>query len=234
MNSTKNKRGTIERALHFIFQLIGYLLLGIIISLLVTGVFLILCGEKTTCLKLQGLIQYQQNWLQHYLDHQTRGYSFVQFIENTVNDIQSFRIQSQHTNPITLLNLQSAHLSFQQYIQFLYGRGITFFSDFLLSSQLCLLRIATFYLFWRLFLLFIVTGFIDGITQRHLRRIRGGRESTLLYHSANAFFKAILFVSLVIDISLPFAVNPEIILLPTAAGLMLSVFLTAKMFKKYL
>jgi integrating conjugative element membrane protein (TIGR03747 family) len=234
MNSTNTKRGIIQRIFHFILQFIGYLFLAMIISLLVTGIFLILCGEKVACLKLQTLIQYQQNWLQQYFAHETRECSFVQFIENTINYIQSFRTHSQYTNPITFFNLESARHSFQESLRFLYLRGITFFSDFLLSIELCLLRIATLYLFWPLFLLFIAIGFIDGITQRHLRKIRGGRESTLLYHTAHSLFKPILFVSLVMDISLPFSINPEIILLPAGVGLMFSVFLATKMFKKYL
>jgi integrating conjugative element membrane protein (TIGR03747 family) len=85
-----------------------------------------------------------------------------------------------------------------------------------------------------LFLLAVLTGFVDGLMRRDLRKFGAGRESSFVYHSAKRAVPSLLFVPCILYLSLPFSLNPLVILLPCAVILGATVAITASTFKKYL
>lgn len=107
-------------------------------------------------------------------------------------------------------------------------------SLFLLVTKLTLLRLIAIILFLPIFVLVGCLGFMDGLIQRDLRRLSGGRESALLYHRARSALIPLLFWSGFLYLVLPFNLNPNQLLLPFALCFAFAVWLTAKMFKKYL
>jgi integrating conjugative element membrane protein (TIGR03747 family) len=85
-----------------------------------------------------------------------------------------------------------------------------------------------------LFLLVMLTGFVDGLMRRDLRKFGAGRESSFVYHRAKRAVTPLLVVPWIIYLSLPFSLNPLAILIPCAAMLGVTTAITAATFKKYL
>ncbi len=103
-----------------------------------------------------------------------------------------------------------------------------------LTTAMVTLRFITVLLFLPVYGLLGFTGLIDGLVQRDLRRFGGGRESALLYHRAKFYGTACLQWGLFLYLILPFAIQPEHLLLPFAILFGFAIAVTAKTFKKYL
>ncbi|AUG07801.1 TIGR03747 family integrating conjugative element membrane protein [Pseudomonas sp. S09G 359] len=85
-----------------------------------------------------------------------------------------------------------------------------------------------------LFLLATLTGFVDGLMRRDLRKFGAGRESSFVYHRAKRAVLPLLIVPWIIYLSLPFSLNPMAIFLPCAVMLGATTAITAATFKKYI
>ncbi|SET64905.1 integrating conjugative element membrane protein, PFL_4697 family [Pseudomonas sp. NFR09] len=85
-----------------------------------------------------------------------------------------------------------------------------------------------------LFLLSLLTGVVDGLMRRDLRKFGSGLESSFVYHRAKRAVLPLLIVPWVIYLSLPFSLNPMTIFMPCAVILGTTTAITAATFKKYL
>ncbi|GHU04878.1 hypothetical protein FACS1894158_06150 [Betaproteobacteria bacterium] len=85
-----------------------------------------------------------------------------------------------------------------------------------------------------LFLLAALTGLVDGLVRRDVRRFGAGRESGFVYHRARASLAPLSVLPWVTYLALPVSVPPLFILLPGAVVLGGVVCLSAATFKKYL
>ncbi|CAM3802509.1 TIGR03747 family integrating conjugative element membrane protein [Avibacterium endocarditidis] len=85
-----------------------------------------------------------------------------------------------------------------------------------------------------LFILVALVGLVDGLVQRDLRRFGIGRESAFKYHHAKKSVGPVMLIAWVIYLSIPFAIHPNMILIPGAVLFGLMISLTASNFKKYL
>jgi integrating conjugative element membrane protein (TIGR03747 family) len=110
--------------------------------------------------------------------------------------------------------------------------------DYLLATLFTVftfvVRLTVLVLAMPLFLLAVVTGTVDGLMRRDLRKFGAGRESSFIYHRAKRTLLPLMLSPWVIYLSLPFSVNPIWVLLPCAALLGWMVAITAATFKKYL
>ena len=97
-----------------------------------------------------------------------------------------------------------------------------------------LLRLLVLVLTLPLFALAALTGLVDGLVRRDLRRFYAERESGFLYHRARATILPLAVLPWVTYLALPVSVHPLWILLPAAATLGMAMDLTAGSFKKYL
>jgi integrating conjugative element membrane protein (TIGR03747 family) len=100
---------------------------------------------------------------------------------------------------------------------------------FIFVVRLTILVLAT-----PLFLLTMLTGFVDGLMRRDLRKFGAGRESSFVYHRAKRAVIPLLIVPWIIYLSLPFSLNPMAVFLPCAVMLGITTAVTATTFKKYL
>ncbi|MBR0129190.1 MAG: DUF4400 domain-containing protein, partial [Neisseriaceae bacterium] len=71
---------------------------------------------------------------------------------------------------------------------------------------------AAIYIFYSLLLGII--ALIDGLNARKIRQANAGRESASLYHRAKYLRTGILFSSIFLYLTLPFAINPQWLMLP--------------------
>lgn len=85
-----------------------------------------------------------------------------------------------------------------------------------------------------LFVLTALVGIIDGLVRRDIRRYGCGYESGFIYHHAKRTVLPIFFLTWIIYLSLPFSMNPSLILLPAASIFGCVITLSVGTFKKYL
>ncbi|MBK4999992.1 TIGR03747 family integrating conjugative element membrane protein [Pseudomonas sp. S31] len=95
-------------------------------------------------------------------------------------------------------------------------------------------RLAVLTLAMPLFLLAVITGAVDGLMRRDLRKFSADRESSFVYHRAKRTLLPLMVSPWVVYLSLPTSINPNWVLLPCAALLGWMVAITATTFKKYL
>lgn len=101
-------------------------------------------------------------------------------------------------------------------------------------AMIFLIRVMILVLSVPLFVLVALVALVDGMVRRDLRRYGAGYESSFLYHHAKRFVKPVVFIPCVLYLSAPFAVYPNLILLPAALLMGVAVSVTMGSFKKYL
>ena len=100
------------------------------------------------------------------------------------------------------------------------------FTVFTFVVRLTVLTLAT-----PLFLLAVVTGLVDGLMRRDLRKFGADRESSFVYHRAKRTLLPLMVSPWVIYLSLPWSLSPNWVLLPCSALLGFMVALTVSTFK---
>lgn len=100
--------------------------------------------------------------------------------------------------------------------------------------QLFTVRLMVIALSLPIFALIGIAALVDGLVQRDLRRLGGGIERGLLYHSAKGYLKPMLILPAFVYLAVPAPIHPNLIFMPAAALFGLAIFITAATFKKYL
>lgn len=85
-----------------------------------------------------------------------------------------------------------------------------------------------------LFVLAAVTGVVDGLVRRDIRRFGSGYESGFVYHHAKHLVMPVFYLAWMVYLTLPFSVPPFVVLLPAAFLFGLSLSITVGTFKKYI
>ncbi|MEY0489118.1 TIGR03747 family integrating conjugative element membrane protein [Proteus terrae] len=100
--------------------------------------------------------------------------------------------------------------------------------------QIVMMRVTILVLSIPLFILVIMVGIVDGLVRRDLRRYGAAYESSFLYHHAKRIIKPAIYIPCVLYLSLPFAVYPNLLLLPSILLIGFAISVTVRSFKKYL
>jgi len=100
-------------------------------------------------------------------------------------------------------------------------------------AQTFVIRLALIVFSLPVFLLAGLIGAVDGLVERDLRRWGGGRESSNVFNLAKRSVVPAFVGACVIYISLPFSIDPVIVLLPFALALGLAVRISFERLKKY-
>jgi len=132
------------------------------------------------------------------------------------------------------LKLLSHETSLQGQLAQAYGLVQDYLLAALFTVFTFVVRLAVLTLATPLFMLSVITGAIDGLMRRDLRKFGAGRESSFVYHRAKRLLLPLMVSPWVIYLTLPLSVNPIWVLLPCAAVLGWMVAITAATFKKYL
>ncbi|MEQ4973901.1 TIGR03747 family integrating conjugative element membrane protein [Enterobacter cloacae] len=96
------------------------------------------------------------------------------------------------------------------------------------------IRVMILFLSLPLFGLVIITGIVEGLVRRDLRRYGAGYESSFVYHHAKRFIKPALYGPCMLYLAWPTAIWPNLLLLPAALLLGGVLALVTASFKKYL
>ncbi|HEK0788403.1 TPA: TIGR03747 family integrating conjugative element membrane protein [Proteus mirabilis] len=100
--------------------------------------------------------------------------------------------------------------------------------------QIVMMRVTILVLSIPLFILVIIVSVVDGLVRRDLRRYGAAYESSFLYHHAKRIIKPAIYIPCVLYLSLPFAVYPNLLLLPSILLIGFAISVTVGSFKKYL
>lgn len=84
-----------------------------------------------------------------------------------------------------------------------------------------------------LFLLSLIVGFVDGLVQRDIRKFKGARESTLLFHKIKRSGTALFFLPLFAYFAWLSPVSPAWFFVPMAVALGFWLTFSVRFFKKY-
>ncbi|MBC3478061.1 TIGR03747 family integrating conjugative element membrane protein [Pseudomonas taiwanensis] len=132
------------------------------------------------------------------------------------------------------LKLLSREASLQGQLAQTYVAGQDYLLAALFTIFTFVVRLAVLTLATPLFLLAVLTGLVDGLMRRDLRKFGADRESSFIYHRAKRTLLPLIISPWVIYLSLPWSLNPNWVLLPCASLLGFMVAITSTTFKKYL
>lgn len=114
-----------------------------------------------------------------------------------------------------------------------YRKSLPYLEAATIVTQTFVIRLALILFSLPVFLLAAMVGAVDGLVERDLRRWGGGRESSNVFNLAKRSVVPAFVGACVIYISLPFSINPALVLLPFALLLGLAVRISFERLKKY-
>ena len=227
--------GLIVSAIDLVLRIIGLLIASLLFSILIEFTGLLLFWDDQGWRHSQAMLTSELGWLsEHFkasLIIQQPGQTIVQlldFLNKWMLVKTGFADFAQQARVSGLGN------GFWSWINQLYVS----IEDFVLAAVYVtftfVVRLTILVLATPLFLLASLTGFVDGLMRRDLRKFGAGRESSFVYHRAKRAVMPLLIVPWIIYLSLPFSLNPMAIFLPCAVMLSVTTAITAATFKKYI
>ncbi|WP_338495791.1 TIGR03747 family integrating conjugative element membrane protein [Pseudomonas sp. WP18] len=227
--------GLIVSAIRLFLRVIGVLIASLLFSVLIEFAGLLLFWEDQGWRHSQAMLTSELGWLSEHFKSsliiQQPGQTIIRWLDlldqwllvktGFADFAQQARVSSQGNGYWSWLN--------QLYV------GV---EDFVLAAMYAaftfMVRLTILLLVTPLFLLAALTGFVDGLMRRDLRKFGAGRESSFVYHRAKRAMVPMLLTPWVLYLSLPFSLNPIAVFLPFATLLAVTTAITAATFKKYL
>lgn len=227
--------GVIVSAIGLIFRIIGLLIASLLFSILIEFAGLLLLWGDQGWRHSQAMLTSELSWLSEHFKSslilQQPGPTIVQLLDflnqwllvktGFADFAQQARVSSQGNGFWSWIN--QLYVSIEDFVL------AAVYVTFTFTVRLTILVLAI-----PLFLLATLTGFVDGLMRRDLRKFGAGRESSFVYHRAKRAVIPLLVVPWAIYLSLPFSLNPMVVFLPCAVMLGVAMAITAATFKKYL
>ncbi len=149
------------------------------------------------------------------------------FIDSGFNNwLQSFRLKNQQgTGILPALNGSGATLAnwLGEYLQATVWVTLIFF-----------IRVQILFLSLPLFGLVAITGIVEGLVRRDLRRYGAGYDSSFVYHHAKRLIKPALYGPCMLYLAWPTAVWTNLLIVPSALLIGGVLTIVTSTFKKYL
>ena len=101
-------------------------------------------------------------------------------------------------------------------------------------TQLFMIRLGILVFSLPVYVLMGIVGLTSGLTMRDIRRWSAGREFGRVYHQAKAIAPKALIAAWFLYLSVPIAIHPNVIILPSALLFGVNVTVVAAAYKKYL
>lgn len=227
--------GLIISAISLVLRIIGLLIASLLFSILIEFAGLLLFWGDQGWRHSQAMLNSELGWLSEHFKSsiiiQQPGQTIVQVLD-FLN--QWLLVKTGFADFARQARVSSQGNSFWSWTNQLYVS----IEDFVLAAvyvtftfvvRLLILVLAT-----PLFLLATLTGFVDGLMRRDLRKFGAGRESSFVYHRAKRAVMPLLVVPWIIYLSLPITLNPMAVFIPCAVLLGAVMTITATTFKKYI
>lgn len=227
--------GLITLPLRFIGVLLGSLLLCLLIELIGLHLF----WPEQSWRHAQGMMNFE---LQQLSSHFTRSvvvqepgrsaYWLVSWLH------QSLLLDSGLLDWLMRMNEQAKAAGTTRGFNASLAQAVVYLERYVLAAFYTMvtfgLRLLVLTMTLPLFALAALTGLVDGLVRRDLRRFNAGRESGFVYHRARATILPLAVLPWVTYLALPVSVHPLWVLLPAAGMLGVAVDVTVGSFKKHL
>ncbi|MBW4793203.1 TIGR03747 family integrating conjugative element membrane protein [Pseudomonas tolaasii] len=227
--------GLIVSVISLVLRIIGLLIASLLFSIFIEFAGLLLFWSDQGWRHSQAMLSSELGWLSEHFKSslilQQPGQTIVQWLDflnqwlliktGFADFAQQVRASRQNNGFWAWSN--QLYMSIEDFVL------VAVYVTFTFVVRVTILVLAT-----PLFLLAALTGFVDGLMRRDLRKFGAGRESSFVYHRAKRAVIPLLIVPWVIYLSLPFSLNPTAVFLPCAVMLGITTAITATTFKKYL
>ncbi|MGF6391498.1 TIGR03747 family integrating conjugative element membrane protein [Pseudomonas plecoglossicida] len=231
----KRRPGFILGTLELCLQLLGLLFASLIFSVILEFVGMLWFWPDQGWHHSHAMWLSEQGWLS---DHFKNSLLVKEPAQATAKVLQHLNewvvVRSGWAQSDTQLKLLSHEMS----VQGQFAKVYVVMQDYLLAALFTVftfvVRLTVLTLAMPLFVLAVITGAVDGLMRRDLRKFSADRESSFVYHRAKRTLLPLMVSPWVIYLSLPTSINPNWVLLPCAALLGWMVAITATTFKKYL
>ena len=227
--------GLIISAISLVLRIIGLLIASLLFSILIEFAGLLLFWGDQGWRHSQAMLTSELEWLSEHFKSSLILQQPEQAIVHWLDVLnQWLLVKTGFANFALQARVSSLGDGFWSWTNQLYVS----IEDFVLAAVYVtftyVVRLTILVLATPLFLLAMLTGFVDGLMRRDLRKFGAGRESSFVYHRAKRAVTPLLIVPWIIYLSLPFSLNPLVIFVPCAAMLGVTTAITAATFKKYL
>jgi integrating conjugative element membrane protein (TIGR03747 family) len=227
--------GLIASAIALALRVIGLLVASLLFSILIEFAGLLLFWENQGWRHSHAMLTDELDWLSEHFKASLILHQPVQATAQLLELLNHWLlINTGFADFARQARVSSQGSGFWGWVSQLY-LGI---EDFVLAavyiSFTFVVRLTILLLATPLFLLAMLTGLVDGLMRRDLRKFGAGRESSFVYHRAKRAVGPLLILPWLIYLAIPFSLHPLLVLLPSAVMLGVAVAITAATFKKYI
>lgn len=233
--SPQRRPGLILGTLELCLRLLGLLFASLLFSILLEFAGMLWFWPEQGWHHSHAMWLNALGWLSNHFKSSLLVHEPVQATSNALEHLNDWLIVrsgwAQSDNQLKLLSREAS-------LQGQFAQVYVVMQDYLLAALFTVftfvVRLAVLTFAMPLFLLAVITGAVDGLMRRDLRKFGAGRESSFIYHRAKRTLLPLMACPWVIYLSLPWSVNPNWVLLPCATLLGCMIAITSATFKKYL
>ncbi|WP_455921142.1 TIGR03747 family integrating conjugative element membrane protein [Pseudomonas putida] len=231
----QRKPGLILGMIGLVLRLLGLMLVSLLCSIVLEMLGLLLIWPEQGWHHAESMLVTELGWLSTYFKHSLLIAEPAQTTATLVGYLSHWLLVE---TGWAAVREHLPDLSHEDGLQGLLAQLYLVSEDYLLAALFTtatfIVRLTVLGLATPLFLLAGLTGSVDGLMRRDLRRFGAGRESSFVYHRARRLILPLLLSPWLIYLSMPWSINPLIILLPCAGMLGFTVAIATATFKKYL
>lgn len=234
------EKGPILRALSAPFAFLGLLLTSLFVSILIEWIGLYFYWRDQGWHHAQDMLNHELRWIADGFVQSLLVDNPGQVAKDVIDVAYGWMFEK--TGVIEWVNYSAAQSRINgsqvEGINRYLGVMYVYVEDFGLAAVYTVLtflaRLVILTLSLPLFLMAALTGVVDGLVRRDLRRFGAGRESGFVYHRSKILIVPLAVAPWVLYLALPVSISPVLVLMPCAAVLGLLVSVTVGSFKKYL
>lgn len=232
---TQRRPGLVFGMLELCLRLLGLLFASLIFSIVLEFVGMLWFWPEQGWHHSHAMWLNELGWLSNHFKNSLLVHEPAQATAKVLEHLNDWAVvRSGWATSDTKLKLLSREASMQGQFAQVY----VVMQDYLLAALFTVftfvVRLAVLTLATPLFLLAVITGAVDGLMHRDLRKFGADRESSFVYHRAKRTLLPLMVSPWLIYLSLPWSFNPIWIFLPCATLLGCMMAITTATFKKYL
>jgi integrating conjugative element membrane protein (TIGR03747 family) len=215
------------------FHVFLWLFFTILLMLLLESLSQCIFGQKFTLAQSEKLLIHEKMVMSEQLKKEALSQSIQHFFDHSLSNRLSIPI-SDHLLKLENLKSNTKTILLKNQLRH-YGQQLEIFKQIVFNLlHVELLRFIVFLSFIPLFGLLGIIGFVDGLAQRHLRKLQGARESSVWYQHAKTGVSLSFLGAGIVYIGLPLILNPLSIFLPCAVLFSITLAIAIRAYKKYL
>jgi len=232
----RKEPGLIGRLLSATVQLAAWLIISLLLSIIIEWIGINRFWAEQGSNHAKTVLAMDQRYLNQSLKNESRVIK-GQVVAITVKTVDWVAQQSWLTTlstgtPTSKVPMGSI-VAIQEWLHSLSVRYQDYCQAANYVTQIFVVRLALILFSLPIFLFAVLVGAVDGLVERDLRRWGGGRESSNVFNLAKKSITPAFVLACVVYISLPYSVNPVIVILPFAILLGLAVRISFERLKKY-